>query len=383
MAKAAVRIIRWGEDLSIGTGNIFTGTVPGYGEARWNLAVCVDETVDDLDGTEKLVRKMSPEEWLSTTEETASLYMGNLAIPAEAYYSGLLVRQMEVCRQSLIYTNKGKFVAGFLGSNVNDHPHVWMRDNFYSALAMAWFAPKLLRRRLQVFRRARRAKQGVGAWRGSLYANAHVDALRWQLPGSGGAGGGLPQGNGGRRVAPSGQQPLRPRCQALRRPSRSERAPKIERRRVIPTATLEAIGTRGPIFLSGAAPMDMGDMAELVLDDNEAADRWRVRRRRGGTCGGSHQVRGGRPDGRRFYEGVDRDGTFIAGHDGEESDLTLASYYGFTGPDDPLVTRHARAAFSEENPMYWAPIDGVQWWDPPGKCWGPTFFQPMSTVSPA
>ena len=373
VARAAIRVVSLSEDLSPRNWEVFTGAVPGHGQARWSLAICVDESSEDLDGTEALVRKMSPERWLSTTEQAISRHMGSLDIPAAAYYSGLLLRQMEVCRQSLIYSNKGVFVAGFWGSDVNDRPHVWMRDNFYAALAMAWFDPKLCADGSRFFCEHGLPDKvwGAGVGRFSpLLTSMHSlgNALASVL-----LAGAYLRATGDIGWLSLDRTPYDFGAKLFDELAGSswgtyDLAPSL----YISDGEARGDWHTGTNIVVWRALMDMGDMAEFAFEDGEAAAQWRAQAARVraavvATCVGEG------PDGPRFYEGADRDGTFIAGHDGEESDLTLASYYGFTEPDDPLVTRHARAAFSPENPAYWAAIDGVQWWDPPGKCWGPTF----------
>ncbi|MGM0213698.1 glycoside hydrolase [Enterococcus sp. AZ109] len=48
-------------------------------------------------------------------------------------------------------------------------------------------------------------------------------------------------------------------------------------------------------------------------------------------------------------------------HDGEESDTTLAAFYGFQPIDDPLYQNSMRFAGSKENPTYSGIVEGITW----------------------
>jgi hypothetical protein len=372
VGRAAVRVVSLSQELLPGAANVFTGAVPGHGQACWSVAICVDEDEGDLDRTEAIVRTRDPQEWLDATGHLVREHLGDLAIPSETYYSGLLVRQVELCRQSLAYSNQGAFAAGFWGSDVNDWPHVWMRDNFYSALALAWFAPKLCADASLFF-----AEQGAPAraWGRGV---GRFSPLTAPLHSIGNAVAAVVLAGAYLRAtgdAPWLRQARQPYDYGTSLFDEVAGSP-WGKEDLLPSLYISDGDARGDWhtgsnILVWRALMDLADMAGQVMGDQESARRWRgwaarVRAAVLDNCAG--EALGGR----RLFEGANRDGGLIAGHDGEESDLTLASYYGFTGPDDPLVARHAQAAFSPENPLYWAPIDGVQWWDT-GVCWGPTF----------
>ena len=69
------------------------------------------------------------------------------------------------------------------------------------------------------------------------------------------------------------------------------------------------------------------------------------------------------PTGRRFFEGANADGTFVAGHDGEESETTLLPFYGFCSSDDERLINHAELAMTAANPLYSPAIDGIWWYN--------------------
>jgi hypothetical protein len=66
--------------------------------------------------------------------------------------------------------------------------------------------------------------------------------------------------------------------------------------------------------------------------------------------------------GPRFYQGANRDGSFVHGHDGEEAFTTMAAFFGFCEADEPALMRHAKLAFTSDNPLYAPEVDGI-WWD--------------------
>jgi hypothetical protein len=113
----------------------------------------------------------------------------------------------------------------------------------------------------------------------------------------------------------------------------------------------------------------MARLGEEIYGD-DAASEWgevahRIRQALYERCVGQG------PLGPQLYEGAYRDGRFVPGHDGEESDLTLAPFYGFCDADEPTLLRHAQLALSELNPYYVPALEGVSCWDE--RWFGPTF----------
>jgi hypothetical protein len=68
------------------------------------------------------------------------------------------------------------------------------------------------------------------------------------------------------------------------------------------------------------------------------------------------------PLGPTFYQGGNRDGSFVHGHDGEEAFTTMAAFFGFCEADEPALMRYAKLAFTRDNPLYAPEVDGI-WWD--------------------
>lgn len=352
--------------------NILVGNVAAASTVRWAVGLCIGVTDHEMSGARAGLSSQSPEEWLAGTERELTSHVGIPATEPEGYDAALLVRQIELCRQSLVYGPDGLLAGGFWGSDVNDRPEVWMRDNFYAALALAWFAPRICADAAQFY--------AATGWPERAWGRG---VCRFGTP----SGAVHSVGNAVAAVVLAGAY-----LRATGDVAWLRKAPlpyeygvalfdSLDKCRsgpddLFPSLYISDGDARGDWhtgsnILAWRALTDMAEMADYALGDSSAADRWRewavaLHAAILGRCTGPG------PKGPQFFEGGFADGSYVAGHDGEESDLTLASYYGFTDIDDPLVIRHAQLAFSADNPMYWAPLKGVQWWDS-AACFGPTF----------
>lgn len=68
--------------------------------------------------------------------------------------------------------------------------------------------------------------------------------------------------------------------------------------------------------------------------------------------------------GLQLVEGSVRSGaqtTEVMSHDGEEVGLVLADYYGFLPPEDSRLTQHHKAAFTSQNYLFNAAVQGLHW----------------------
>lgn len=359
------------QGLSVAAGAL-RGMVGAGSTVDWAVALCIGADEGALSSTVTALASRSPEAWLKSTEVQLTSGLEGLSTEPEGYVGGLFGRQLELCRQSLIYGPAGKLAGGFWGSDVNDKPEVWMRDNFYAALGLAWFAPEICADAAHFYAATgwpeRAWGRGVARFEDATGATHSV-------------------GNAVAAVVLAGAY-LRATgdVQWLQKDTRPYEYgvalfEKLERLRngpydLFPSLYISDGDARGD-WHSGSnivawrALMDMAEMAQHALDDVGAAERWRQKATKLRASIVDYCVGSG-PKGPQLFEGVFRDGSYVAGHDGEESDLTLASYYGFMEADDPLVVHHAQLAFSEDNPMYWSPLQAVQWWDD-GACLGPTF----------
>jgi hypothetical protein len=122
----------------------------------------------------------------------------------------------------------------------------------------------------------------------------------------------------------------------------------------------------------------MARLAEEVYGRRELAQSWRDVA--GGLRGSIERYCvGASPIGPRYFEGVNRDGSFEHAHDGEEAFTSLAAYFGFLEPDDPAMANHARMAFTADNPLYAPGVNGI-WWDGPTYGSGTTIPGQMASL---
>ncbi len=308
---------------------------------------------------------------MEATERRLTGRVGGLGTGPEGYDGALFVRQVELCRQALAYGRDGTLAGGFLGSEVNNRPEVWMRDCFYAALPLAWFAPEICADAASFFTANGRPGKAWGRGVGRFEPHAGPAHSIGNAVAAIVLAGAYLRATGDVEWLRRRPQPYEYGVSLFDSLGRL-RGPDV----LFPSLYVSDGDARGDWhtgsnILVWRALMDMADMAGHALGDGAAAEHWRAEAT---TLHAAivDRCAGPGPEGMQFYEGAFRDGSFVAGHDGEESDLTLASHYGFTAAHDPLVLTHSRLAFCAENPLYWPPLDGVQWWDSE-VCFGPTF----------
>jgi hypothetical protein len=112
-------------------------------------------------------------------------------------------------------------------------------------------------------------------------------------------------------------------------------------------------------------------LAREVYGRAELAAEWQAyaQRLREAILANCIVIEDGKP---RFVEAAMQDHTKIGGHDGEESDVTLAAFYDFCAEDDPLYLNAAHEALMPSNPYAIAKVDGI-WWYAHGKWSSATF----------
>ncbi len=338
-----------------------------------SFAFILGQDGDELGRTERLMRERTALEWLNETWRFHVGRLGRLSIPEEPFYAEGLLRFEELCRQSVMRMADGKFGAGFWGSNFVgasawESACVWTKDNFHAMLPMSMFEPRLC-------------------------ADAVLFFLRWGLPTGpyGQHGGGSPRFAKLRRVTHSLTNAFAPLVLAgAYYQMTGDRAFFREHPEILDgaQALLEDVlqSRQGEPFLfpsmfisDGPSRGDyhtgsnlvvwysfhhMARIARDVYDEQGLADAWSESADKVKEAILQHCVGDG-PQGRRFFEGANADGSFVRGHDGEETDTTLMPFYGFCEPDDPALINHARLGLSPENPHYAPVVDGI-WWEETG-----------------
>ncbi len=338
--------------------------------AAFCFAFILGQSGEELHRTGRLLRERTALDWLNDTWQFHADRLGELSIPDEPFYAEAFVRFEELCRQSVIRMADGKFGAGFWGSNFVgpnawESRSVWTKDNFHAMLPMSMFEPRLC-------------------------ADAILFFLRWGLPTGpyGQHGGGSPRFPHPRRVTHSLTNALAALVLAgayyqmtgdkaffRDHPEVLEQAHALledvlQSRRgdpfLFPSMFISDGESRGD-FHTGSNLLvwysfhHMARIAREAYDDRELAGNWseiaaKVQADILRHCVGECSL------GRRFFEGANADGTFVACHDGEETDTTLMPFYGFCECDDPALINHARLGLSPENPYYAPGIDGI-WWE--------------------
>jgi hypothetical protein len=353
-------------------GSALACAVPGGETVYGAVAICLASDSEGLARVASALAVRDAPGWYAQTERLLGR-TGALDTGAGGYEGELLLRQVELCRQALLYSDSGSFVGGFWGSDVNSRPGVWMRDNFYSAQAMAWFAPDLC------------------ADAAHFYATYALPDRTWGYGGARASRASAVSHSLGNALAPillagaylraTGDVDWMRRSANLYEYGRTifdRLSPsRWDPEGLFPSVYISDGDARGDWHtgsnvLAWRALNDLADIAEHALRDETAAGAWR-RQAVALRSAILEHCSGDGPLGRQLFEGGYRSGSRVAGHDGEESDLTLASFYGFLEADEPLVVRHAKSALTSENPFYWDAGGSVQWWDSGGVCYGATF----------
>lgn len=327
----------------------------------FEMAVLMDASPDRLPALRRRILSKPCFAWFEATLNLLLTRNGELSIPAESYFSESSIRYAELCRQSILHLPDGTFGGGFMGSDIDHRDNNWAKDTYYAVLGASYAHPELCR-----------------------------DAIRyyfdWGLPAKPTARG-LARFPNAAAVTQSLSLAVAPIALATHYYRLSG-----DREFFLDNATLlDQIGRRlndvlasrrGETFLFPSMFISNGDArghfhtgsnvvawfafqgaARLALEvygDRSLARQWsevadRVKQALWHNCRkeGAH--------GLQFVEGVFEDGTFVPGHDGEESDTTLMPFYGFCSPDTPELIRHAQTGLSPLNPYYAKELDGI-WW---------------------
>lgn len=288
---------------------------------------------------------------------------GTLCVTDEPWFAAQPVRLTELARQSCLYSADGTSVGSFWGSNANPIPDVWFRDLAYTTLALVEFDPVVAADHLRYLVRfaipdhpwEREAEllpdaTGLEHSLGNACLPAVVAGVLARVHGPG--------------VLDSISEDLQSYLGRLVEELTScyQGPGSLFRTLYISDGPSRGLFHTGSNILAVAAlraiardlrelttSLDHERLAEMADELQETIDRRCVT-----DLGGF---------GPAYVEGIYGDGRAVAVHDGEESDLTLASYYGYTARDDSRVIAHARWARSTDNPYYTPVGNGVDFWD--------------------
>jgi hypothetical protein len=336
------------------------------------LALLMDATEEELEHTYKSIVALTAKAWFDKTREYHLARYGQLRIPEAPFYAELYVRAAELTRQSLMLDGTGEFGGSFNGSDLPAAANIWMRDCFYSALPQSFLCPDLARSAIQFFLDHSIPSHPLGE---------HAD----RFPGAKGVTNSLGnsvagivlagmhyQNNNDRQFFLDHPELLRQSISILNQILQSRREDAF----LFPSIYVSDGESRGDfhtgsnIFLWRAFS-SVERLADEVYGQSEVAALWHAYADR------LHQaiitncivMEAAKP---RFVEGAMQDHTKISGHDGEESDLTLAAFYDFCEVDSPAYLDAAREATSPANPYAIAELEGI-WWYAHGKWSSATF----------
>ncbi|MFE5777501.1 hypothetical protein [Brachybacterium sp. NPDC056505] len=307
----------------------------------------------------------SVEDIARSREESVTSHVGSLGtldVPEDPWFGELLTRASELARQSMLLLPDGTAAGSFWGSNANPLPDVWTRDFGYSALGLLDSQPRLAGRAIDFL-----AQYGLPErpWEREAEINPEATGLQHSL------------GNACLAIVLSALFLQRHGRQALDDATTHV----IEHARQLGEALLAErpghMGLYRTLYISDGP--SRGDFhigsnilawraAKALADDFSDALGTVVADDLRALAEELHEAisaRGVRVvDGEQmFVEGIYADGQFVRAHDGEESDLTLASVYGFVPRDDHRVRAHARWAESPRDPYYSRITGGVDFWD--------------------
>lgn len=301
----------------------------------------------------------------SLEEEVAQRHrlFGQLHVPGEEWFGGQVLRLVELARQSGLNSPDGRSIGSFWGSNANPIPDVWFRDFAYTSFAMAEFDPEQAARSVAHLIRYAIPEE---AW--EREAEVHPDATGLEHSLGNAA---MPAVVAHKLLVVHGPEAISDIRDDLAEYLRDLASQLVELHsgpdHLYSTLYISDGPSRGDFhtgsnIVAWAALAACGsDFSELIGPD--LAERSRDVANQLAAAIRSRCVAELGTHGPGYVEGIYRNGRPVAVHDGEESDLTLASYFGYTDRDDPLVINHARWAWSAENPYYAAATGGVDFWD--------------------
>jgi hypothetical protein len=323
----------------------------------------LSETAAEARATRQKLSMRTLSRWLADTLDLRRKSYGKLSIRGDSFTGESLVRFSELARQSALRSSDGEVRGGFLGSDVDVTPVNWTRDSYYSMLAMNMSDPALSRDSIPYLLRWGQPSQASGP--GTT-----------RFPGAGPVSQSLSNSVSGLAMASvyyrltgdrdyfrARPEILRSAYTILEQVLASRRAAPM----LFPSLYFSDGEARGD-FHTGSnvaawvAFSGMSRLAREVYGDDRAAQAWSSIARSLHEAIGSHCV-GASASGERFYEGANADGTFVQGHDGEESETSLMPFYGFCDADDPRLLRHAALAMSPENPLYSSALDAIWWYN--------------------
>lgn len=301
-------------------------------------------------------------ELFSSTLEYRRGTMGKLHTPDDPWYGEVLTRSAELARQSILLLEDGSTVGSFWGSNANPLPDVWTRDFAYSAMGVIESDPQLASKAIDLL-----AKYGIPdkAWQRESRIHPEASGFEHSL------------GNACLAAVLASMLITRYGINSLNVDHQNFNA-YLDRLATDLIASHPKSGNlyhtlyisdgpsrgdfhTGSNILAWKAARALADIFATNIGAQRAQTLAAIADDLKTTIASCCVGRINGSD--MFVEGVNSDGRMIGVHDGEESELTLASVYGFTDRDDERIREHAKWAWSNHDPYYASRTGGIDFWD--------------------
>ncbi|MDO8586573.1 MAG: hypothetical protein Q7T82_05990 [Armatimonadota bacterium] len=327
-----------------------------------------------------VLSRQSSLEWLRATLTYFRSLTGKLDMPQDVYAGEFLERCVHQCFNATVMAANGEIAGENSWGSYPLRDEMWMKDFHYSYLPLVMLDPELARRGILWF-------------------------LKWSVRYKGRFPGGIDHSisNSLAPVSMAGiyysttadkqffldHPEVAKKCRALLDGAlslRREKAFLLASRFISDGGSAGDYHTGSNIF----AYYCLNSFARILEDiyaDTKTASAYRGAAEKIKKELIAHNIIDG-PFGKQYVEGINEDGNLplkhvavkgvdypapvpYMAHDGEESDTTLASFYGYTTYDDPALHNLKKFALSEHNILYMKTLGGIVWADP--NSYGTTF----------
>lgn len=326
-------------------------------------ALILGESQAEVRRTRTRLSSKTISSWLQDTLECRRQSYGNLSISGETFLSESVIRFSELSRQSALRSSDGKVSGGFLGSDVDVNQVNWVRDSYYSMLAMSLMEPDLCRDSIPYLLEWGRPPVTTGAGR-ARFPEAKPISQSLSNSVSGLAIAGMYYRSTGDRGFFTARPEILERARAILNEVLASRRSSTMLFPSLYFSDGEARGDfhTGSNVAAWVAFSAMARIADEVYHDEIMAKEWSSVAGDIRQAIDSHCIQSG-PSGKHYVEGANVDGTFVKGHDGEESETTLMPFYGFCAADDLRLVSHAASAMTAQNPLYSQDLDAIWWYN--------------------
>jgi len=348
---------------AIAPSSSFELNVPPKTIASVYYTVILGESEEECESTRAMISSWHPDDWLDATLAKGKSSYGTFTIEDAPILADTVSRFGELARQSALRLSDGTVCGGFLGSDVDVNQVNWVRDFYYSMLAMSIVDPTLCRDSIPYL-----LQWGV--------APVLTGDGKKRFPNAAPISQSLSNSVSGLCLAGAYYKATGDRDFFRQKPEIKERAVEILSQVLMSKQGVEMLfpslyysdGEARGDFHTGsniAAWYAFKSIARIVRDaygDTKLSEHWhdiseQIYKAIETRCVGESDF------GKRFFEGSNHDGSFVPGHDGEESETTLLPFYEFCSSDDDRIRNHAKAAMSDDNPLYARDLDAIWWYN--------------------